>query len=215
MAHHPPALTVGFDLDMTLIDSRPGIGAVYDELARETGAYIDSRLAVTRLGPPLEEELAHWFDPGEVVAMAARYRALYPDRAIAPTLRLPGAREAVEAVRQAGGRTLVVTAKYEPNARLHLDHLGIRPDAVVGGLWAEDKAVALREHGAAVYVGDHVGDVRGARRAGALSVAVTTGPCDADALRAAGADVVLPGLEGFPGWLAGYAAGRAEAAARV
>ncbi len=62
-----------------------------------------------------------------------------------------------------GGRAIVVTAKYEPNAKLHLAHLGIEPDAVIGDLWAEQKALALREHGASVYVGDHTGDVRGAR----------------------------------------------------
>jgi phosphoglycolate phosphatase len=39
----PPSapLTVGFDLDMTLIDSRPGIKAAYDRLSAETGVYID------------------------------------------------------------------------------------------------------------------------------------------------------------------------------
>ncbi|BFO22549.1 hypothetical protein SHKM778_89370 [Streptomyces sp. KM77-8] len=45
----PP--TVGFDLDMTLIDSRPGIRACYLALAARTGAYIDADLAVSRLGP--------------------------------------------------------------------------------------------------------------------------------------------------------------------
>jgi phosphoglycolate phosphatase len=207
MATYP--LTVGFDLDMTLIDSRPGIRATYDELARETGTFIDSALAVTRLGPPLDEELAYWFPAEEIPAVADRYRALYVDHAIAGTPAMAGARESMEAVRRAGGRTLVVTAKHEPNARLHLDHLGIRPDVLVGRLWAEEKALALREYGAQVYVGDHLGDVRGARAAGALSVAVATGPCDAEALRAEGADVLLADLTEFPGWLDGYAAERA------
>ena len=88
---------------------------------------------------------------------------------------MPGAREAIAAVRAAGGRAIVVTAKHEPNAKLHLEHLGIEPDAVIGDLWAEAKAEALREHGASVYVGDHTGDVRGARTAEALSVAVPPG----------------------------------------
>ncbi|MFD0720660.1 HAD family hydrolase [Streptomyces globosus] len=201
----PAPLTVGFDLDMTLIDSRPGIRAAYLALSAETGTYIDADAAVSRLGPPLAEELAHWFPPGEVEAVADRYREIYPAYAIEPTLALPGAREAVRAVRELGGRTVVVTAKHEPNARLHLDHLGIRPDAVVGWLWAEAKAVALREHGAQVYVGDHVGDVRGARAAGAVSVAVATGPCPERELREAGADVVLPDLTALPAWLAGFA----------
>lgn len=203
---HP--LTVGFDLDMTLVDSRPGIAAAYRALSAETGVPIDVDLVVSRIGPPLETELAHWFPAGRVAAAADRYREIYPDHAIAPSTALPGARESVAAVRALGGRALVVTAKYEPNAKLHLAHLGIEPDTVVGWLWAEAKGEALREHGAQVYVGDHTGDVRGARAAGALSVAVTTGPCDAAELRTAGADVVLEDLTGFPAWLAAFEAAR-------
>jgi phosphoglycolate phosphatase len=198
------ALTVGFDLDMTLIDSRPGIHACYQALSARTGTYIDADLAITRLGPPLEDELVHWFPADGIAATADLYREMYPAIAIAATPALPGAREAIEAVRAAGGRAIVVTAKFEPNAKLHLEHLGIEPDAVIGDLWAEQKAEALVGHGAAVYVGDHIGDVRGSRSAGALSVAVATGPCTADELRAAGADVVLAGLTEFPAWLTAY-----------
>ncbi|MFI2412980.1 HAD family hydrolase [Streptomyces sp. NPDC018947] len=208
-----PAPTVGFDLDMTLIDSRPGIRACYLALTERTGTYVDADLAVTRLGPPLEEELAHWFPAERIAATAELYREMYPAYAVGATPALPGAREAVEAVRAAGGRAIVVTAKYEPNARMHLEHLGIRPDAVIGDLWAEQKAVALREHGADVYVGDHLGDIRGARAADALAVAVASGPCGADELREAGADVVLADLTQFPDWLAGYRDGAAAARA--
>ncbi|WP_438947792.1 HAD family hydrolase [Streptomyces triticisoli] len=197
-------LTVGFDLDMTLIDSRPGIRACYLALSERTGTYIDADLAVTRLGPPLEQELVNWFPADQVEAVGNLYREMYPTYAVAAALALAGAREALTAVREAGGRAIVVTAKYEPNAKLHLEHLGIEPDAVIGDLWAEQKAQALREYGASVYVGDHVGDVRGARTAGALSVAVATGPCDGRELRAAGADVVLADLTEFPDWLSGY-----------
>lgn len=207
---HPPAAaprTVGFDLDMTLIDSRPGIRATYEALSAETGVRIDAELAVSRLGPPLEWELAHWFPERDIPAVRERYRALYLVHAIEASQPLPGAAEAVAAVRRLGGRSLVVTAKHQPSAERHLSYLGLTSDAVRGRLWAEEKAVALREFGACVYVGDHTGDVRGAVAAGALSVAVTTGPCDEAELRAAGADVVLPGLTAFPGWLEDYWAG--------
>ncbi|MGP4044249.1 HAD family hydrolase [Streptomyces sp. 2A115] len=197
-------LTVGFDLDMTLIDSRPGIHACYQALSARTGTYIDADLAITRLGPPLADELVNWFPADQVEAMADVYREMYPTHAIAATPAMAGAREAITAVQATGGRAIVVTAKYEPNAKLHLEHLGIAADAVVGNLWAEQKAEALREYGATVYVGDHTGDVRGARVADALSVAVATGPCGAAELRAAGADVVLTDLTAFPTWLTGY-----------
>ncbi|WP_373685533.1 HAD family hydrolase [Streptomyces lunaelactis] len=209
MVTHPAAtatrpLTVGFDLDMTLIDSRPGIHAAFLALSAETGVWIDADLAVTRLGPPLEQELAHWFPDEKIQEVGDRYREIYPTYAITPTLALPGAREAVTAVQKLGGRAIVVTAKHEPNAQLHLAHLGIDADEVIGWLWAEGKAEALREHGASVYVGDHTGDVRGAHTAEALSVAVPTGPCDEAELHAAGADVILADLTAFPAWLRTY-----------
>jgi len=205
----PAPLTVGFDLDMTLIDSRPGIRACFLALAERTGTYIDADLTITRLGPPLAQELINWFPAEQVEAMGDLYRSMYPSIAIEATPAMAGAREAIGAVQAAGGRAIVVTAKYGPNAKLHLEHLGLGPDEVVGDLWAEQKAEALREHGASVYVGDHTGDVRGARTAGALSVAVATGPCDAEELTAAGADVVLADLTEFPKWLANYRPARA------
>ncbi|MGW1889950.1 HAD family hydrolase [Streptomyces sp. NPDC002004] len=199
-------LTVGFDLDMTLIDSRPGIREVYQELSASTGVWIDADLAVSRLGPPLEIEIANWFPAERVAEMADLYREMYAVRAIAATPALPGALDAIDAVHAAGGRAIVVTAKYEPSARLHAQHLDLGADAVIGDLWAEQKALALREHGASVYVGDHTGDIRGARTAGALSVAVATGPCGVEELCAAGADVVLRDLTEFRGWLDEYRA---------
>lgn len=203
----PALLTVGFDLDMTLLDTRPGIKATYQALVAETGVPIDADLVVTRLGPPLAHELANWFPAEHIPQMLTRYRALYRDHAFAPTVPLPGALEALAAVRAHGGRVVVITGKYEPNARLHLEHAGIESDAVVGDLWAETKGTALRELGASVYVGDHLGDIVGARAAGAVAVGVATGPYGAEELTAAGADVALADLTAFPGWLAGHLAG--------
>jgi phosphoglycolate phosphatase-like HAD superfamily hydrolase len=73
---------------------------------------------------------------------------------------------------------------------------------VAGDLWAEAKAGPLRVHRAIAFVGDHIGDMAAARAAGVTAVAVSTGPVSAPDLAAAGADVVLPDLTAFPGWLA-------------
>jgi len=187
---------VGFDLDLTLLDTRPGIAAACRALTARTGVPIDVELVVGRLGPPLAHELAHWFPATEVPAAVTLYRRLYAEHAITPSRPLPGARAAVAAVQAAGGRAVVVTAKHARLARMHLDHLGFAVDGVVGEAWEDGKSVAVR--GALAYVGDHVADVRAAVRAGTRAVAVTTGPCDAGELRAAGADDVLPDLTGFP-----------------
>ena len=199
-------LTVGFDLDMTLIDSRPGVHATMTELSRRTGVAIDADAVVSRLGPPLEEELAYWFPQERIAAVGDEYRALYPDFAIAPVPAMPGAAEAFAAIRERAGRVMVITAKYAPSAQLHLEHLGLVPDVLVGWHWGPKKGEALREHGTSVYVGDHIGDILGARAGGAVAVSVATGPVSAADLAAAGADAVLADLRGFPAWLDGYLA---------
>ncbi|WP_431922697.1 HAD family hydrolase [Micromonospora wenchangensis] len=192
------ALMVGFDLDMTLIDSRPGIAAAYRALTARTGVPVDDELAVSRLGPPLRTELAHWFPAEQVEEAVTLYRELYPAYAITPSVPMPGAREAVDAVHAHGGRVMVVTSKIGRLARLHLDHLGLAVDELAGDLFAEQKATSLREHGATLYVGDHVADMVAAGAAGIPGVGVATGPCPAEDLRAAGAQVVLDDLTGFP-----------------
>jgi phosphoglycolate phosphatase len=191
---------VGFDLDMTLADTRRGIAAVYDALAAETGVFIDSALVCSRLGPPLDIELANWYPADHVPAMVKRFRELYPELAIPVTMPMVGAYDAVCAVRNRGGRAMVVTAKNQRDAERTVRFLGLPVTVVVGALWAAGKGAALKEHGAAVYVGDHTGDVDAARAAGAVSVGVASGPYDAAALRAYGADIVLPDLLAFPGW---------------
>jgi phosphoglycolate phosphatase len=195
---------VGFDLDMTLADTRQAIGAVYDTLSAETGTYVDTAAVVSRLGPPLEVEMANWFPAEEIPAMVARFRELYPSVALPATVAMPGAAAAVGAVADLGGRAMVVTAKNPRDATATVAKLELKVDVVVGSLWGEAKGRALAEHGAGIYVGDHTMDIDGARAAGALSVAVATGAFDQEALLAYGADVVLPDLLAFPDWLVAY-----------
>ncbi|KQY54641.1 haloacid dehalogenase [Aeromicrobium sp. Root495] len=187
---------------MTLIDSRPGIKAVYDALVEETGTFIDTELVVSRLGPPVEWELAHWFPEDQVQALGDRYRELYPDIAIDRVQAWPGAAAALAAVRAAGGRTVLITAKVADNARLHVEALGLDLDDVRGSAWREGKADALREVAATAYVGDHEHDMVAASLAGIPGIGVSTGPSSPDELRAAGAAVVIDSLESFPDALA-------------
>lgn len=199
------SFTVGFDLDMTLIDPRQGMVEVFDVLATETGIPLDGHAFITRLGPPLAHEFARYeLDEPTISALVDRYRELYPLLVIGRTTPMPGAVEAIKAVHARGGQVVVVTAKYGPTAEMHLAAMGLPGTPVVGDLWSTAKATALREHGAEVYVGDHLGDITGARAADALSVAVATGPISAADLAAAGADVVLNSLTEFPAWLESY-----------
>jgi phosphoglycolate phosphatase len=194
-------ITVGFDLDMTLIDARPGMAAAMTALGVESGLPLDGEAFAANLGPPLDDILRGFEAPEErIPGLVDRFRALYPEMVVPSTVALPGAVESLRAVRAVGGRTLVVTGKYAPNAQLHVDALGLDVDEVVGELWSTRKAEALLAHDARVYVGDHAGDIRGALAAKAIAVGVTTGPCDRTLLLSEGADVVFDSLTEFPEW---------------
>ncbi len=197
----PAPLVVGFDLDMTLIDTAPGIRMVLTALGDELGVELPVVEMTAALGPPLEVMLAPYLPAEQVGPAGDRFRELYPDRAITSVPLLPGAAEAIACVRELGGRVLVVTGKYAPNARLHLDHLGLEVDVLEGWVWGVGKADVLRREGAVAYVGDHVHDVEGARAAGVTSVSVLTGGCSREELLSAGTDAVLDDLHQFPSWL--------------
>lgn len=195
------ALVVGFDLDMTLIDTAPGFAAVLEVLGSELGVDFPVADLVSNLGPPLEHMLQGHLPPHQIEAAADRFRALYPEHAIGSIPLLPGAEEAISAVRRHSGRVLVVTGKYPRNAQLHLDHHQLDVDHLEGWVWGVGKADVLRRESASMYVGDHVHDVEGALAAGVLSVSVLTGGCTRTELLDAGTDVVLEDLREFPSWL--------------
>jgi uncharacterized protein len=194
-------LVVGFDLDMTLIDTVPGFGACLTALGAELGVDFPVAEMTARLGPPLDMMLADHVPADGIPAAIDRFRALYPDHAVTSVPLLPGAAEAIADVRRHGGRVVVVTGKFARNARLHADHLGLDIDHLEGEVWGVGKADVLRREGAHVYVGDHVHDVEGALAAGAVSVSVLTGGCTREELLAAGTHAVLDDLSDFPAWL--------------
>ncbi|MFI6482345.1 HAD family hydrolase [Nonomuraea sp. NPDC050663] len=195
---------VGFDLDMTLADTRSGIAACYDQLGMRLGVVFDSAAIVTRLGPPLEHELANWLPETDIAAAARAFRELYPAYALPMTTAMPGAHEALAAVRARGGKVIVVTGKNVRDATSTVEALGFEVDEVVGSVFGSAKGSALARFGAAAYVGDHVADIEAARAGGAVSVAVATGPYTVGELREHGADVALDDLKEFASWFDGW-----------
>ena len=195
---------VGFDLDMTLVDSAAGIVAAVVHTGRRYGVDIDPDDVAATLGLPLDQVFPPYLPDVPYDEALAVYRAHYLEHGVPASVALAGAAEAVEAVRAAGGRTVVVSAKHGPVVSAVLDAVGIGVDAVEGEAFGAAKGARLARYGAHVYVGDHVGDVDGARAAGALAVGVPTGPTGADELAAAGADVVLRDLTAFPSWFDGW-----------
>ena len=192
---------VGFDLDMTLVDSSDGITSTMDVVLKKHGYNIPLEEMAKTVGIPLWDSFGQWVPDELVDPLVHEYRALYAEIGIPQTTVLPGAQEALEAIRALGGRTMVVSAKLEAAVVKFVKYLDLELDVVVGDLYAEKKASALKAESADIYVGDHPGDVRGAKSAGAVSVAVATGPISREVLALEGPDIILASLLEFPAWL--------------
>ena len=212
-----------WDLDLTLLDPA-GFGtrmitpALADLLGRDPvmGASFAGRTDRAILTDLLEIN-GIGVDDDEVVlslmdAVARRCETFGDDLLAGGGGPLPGALEAVAAL--AADPRLhqgIVTGNMRRTALLKLRRCGFDglPDPGLGafGDHHADRAHLVRDAlaaarargvdvtpGRSVVVGDHVHDVRGARDAGAVCVAVATGRVSADDLRAAGAHAVLPDL---------------------
>jgi len=192
-------LTVGFDLDLTLVDSHERIISAYIRALGDLGVEVSAEDLAPHLGIPLTHTAALVAPAIDADALVLRYRHYYDEPDAPRTLPMPGAAEALRGVRDAGGRTIVVSAKFTPAVHRALDEAGLSDlvDVVYGELFAEDKAIALIAEGASIYVGDHPGDMAAARAANSYAIGVTTGANDELALSAAGADLALPDLDTF------------------
>ena len=197
---------IGFDLDMTLVDSADAIVDSIWHTCREYGVEIDEAHVRAGVGLPLDRVFPDYIPDVPYAEALEVYRARYLSHGLAMQVLLPGAREALEAVTADGCTILVVSAKKDTHVRAVLEEVGLSSYVadIVGERFAETKSDALREAGARVYVGDHAGDVLGALGAGAVAVAVATGPTSREALADAGADVVLDDLVEFVDWWHGW-----------
>jgi phosphoglycolate phosphatase len=194
-------LVIGFDLDMTLVDSAEGISEALVQVCADHGVEISLADALETIGLPLDQVFPMWLPELPYEQLLDEYRDHYGKFGIPKTVLLPGARESLNSIRELNGKIVVVSAKKADFVQRVLDVVGLEADAIHGYLFAEKKGVVLLEENALVYVGDHPGDVRAARAANAISVVVPTGPTSVEDLQDAGPDTVLASLEDFPDWL--------------
>ena len=198
-----------FDLDGTLIESRPAIAASLNHTLRELGhPEVSEAEVAARIGWGLDHLLGESLPADDVARGHRLYSAHYQRTAVAASACLPGAPEVLEELRRRGVKTGVVTNKPARFTASLLAGLGLAPrlDVVVGaggGLRRKPApdmlCFALAAIGVeprqSIYVGDMPLDGATAAASGARFVAVATGVASAAALRKTGAERVLNRLD--------------------
>lgn len=213
MSTRPTAVL--FDLDGTLVDSRPAIVEGLNTTLRSLGEpeRTEAEL-VPRIGPPIHETWA-WLlgrPADEVDDVVTAYRERYLTTMLDGTLVYDGVAELLAQLTADGHRLAVATSKSQPAAVGILEHLGLAHHfvAIRGPVppSTEDKAatvaraldaLGLASGQGAVLVGDREHDVRGGRAHGLRVIGAAWGYGTPGELTAAGADA----LAAAPGELAG------------
>lgn len=192
------------DLDGTLIDSGDGVLAALRDGFRGAGLDApDDSVLRTFIGPPIHDSVRRAGVPPHVHDdVVAGYQRAFAERGNLMSHVFDGIPEALAALRSAGVRLVVATAKPYRFAVPVLEHLGLAPllDGVVGAPDDESeskggiigRAVASLPDGSrAVMVGDREHDVEGAAANGLECVGVLWGFGDRDELERAGAAAVV------------------------
>jgi phosphoglycolate phosphatase len=200
--------TVLFDLDGTLIDHFAAIHRSHAYAMNQLGLPVPTLAQVrAAVGGGLEQAIARIAGPANVAAVLAVYRPYWNATMLDDVQLLPGAREILTTLKQAGIRSAVFTNKHGPSSRRICEHLGIA-DLLAGNFGATDTAWLKPERAFADHVitalqadpkstalvGDSPFDVAAAKNAGFGFFGVTTGTHTADELRAAGGERVFAAL---------------------
>ena len=200
-----------FDFDGTLVDTtemifqsmRHATSSVLgrDDLSREE--------LLANVGQPLPRQM-ELFDAEKADLLLEAYRTHHEEHHDALIAEFPGVDEALNRLRTAGVRIIVVTSKRRRSVEMALEKfpgLGLvvdlfvtledttehkpHPEPLLKGL--ELAGDVPRDN--AVYVGDSPFDVQAAKAAGLRSVAVSWGAFSEDTLREAEPDYLVPDID--------------------
>lgn len=186
-----------FDLDGTLIDSRPGIEASICEAARLHGVAIAPAAIRREIGPPIREILERLL-PGvghELLAqITAGYRKAYDSGGCLSAALFSGVEELLQRLNARQARCFVVTNKPAIPTNALLSHLRleeyfagvITPDHPTSPFTAKPDAVAALldskgiDSAEAWVIGDAIDDARAAAVNGVPFIAAAYGYGDAN-----------------------------------
>ena len=200
-----------FDLDGTLTDPAPGIGACLRHAVRALGRgeLTDAEIRLC-IGPPLRDGFARLLatqDTALIEEAVRLYRERFADVGLYENSVYPGVERALRELADSGHALSVVTSKPRIYAECIVDHFGLREffshvygAELSGALGTKSELVAAALSGEALHpaqacmIGDREHDILGARAHGVLAIGVAWGYGSRAELETAGADYVITSI---------------------
>lgn len=166
---------MGFDLDMTLVDSSKAILVTTQTVLKGFNVEVSEQVIRHSVGLPIKESFKKWIGDGYLQAYEL-YVAHYQSTGYLESQALPGARELLLDLLRQGIKVVVITAKNQQSAEIQLRHLLIPFSEIVGDAFQGGKTAAIKNTSCLEYVGDHVEDYKAAADAGIHFIGVATNP---------------------------------------
>jgi len=194
-------IVFGIDLDLTLIDTRRATAFALNSVNTHVGVEIDVEAVLSRLGPPIRDELAQWVPLNRVEEAVQHFRTVLVTEGVALVEPMEGARDLFAYLDQIDATAVVVTSRSAEIATACLNKCRLNVSRVIGSVTGAEKAPPLRRENASAYIGDHPLDMEAARIADVFATGMTTGNHSALELDGSGADKVFGALSEVQAWL--------------
>lgn len=184
--------TIIFDLDGTLTDSQTGIINSLTYAFKQMGLPLPAQSQLKKfIGPPLSQSFQDFCGLNDIETQKtiSYYRQYFADKGWKENQLLPGARELLAKLKQAGKILLVASSKPEVFVKQILDHFEIDSYfTVIAGASLDDsrsqksaviahalKTAKIEELKGCVMVGDRKHDVEGAKVQGLPTIGLLLG----------------------------------------
>ncbi|OZV23889.1 phosphoglycolate phosphatase [Streptococcus sobrinus] len=184
--------TIIFDLDGTLTDSQTGIINSLTYAFKQMGLPLPAQSQLKKfIGPPLSQSFQDFCGLNDIETQKtiSYYRQYFADKGWKENQLLPGARELLAKLKQAGKTLLVASSKPEVFVKQILDHFEIDSYfTVIAGASLDDsrsqksaviahalKTAKIEELKGCVMVGDRQHDVEGAKVQGLPTIGLLLG----------------------------------------
>ena len=199
-----------FDLDGTIMDSKPVVEACFYYIFQQHGNVDDFTEEVARevFGPPLEDMMKKYFPNENSRELVEEYRVYQDSMDWSGYMRLfDGVEETLASLKESGFKMGIVSSRITASCKFWLTSLHIRQyfNVVLGqDRFKEPKPSPMGilraceklgyGHDSAIYVGDNASDMIAARRAGVFAAAYATDESKKEDVRKAKPDVMLAGI---------------------
>lgn len=168
-------ISIGFDLDMTLIDSSRSIKNSLIKVLFDEDIEFQSDLIDKSIGLPVKELLKKWVGDSHARAYN-NYKETYQTLGYKSSECLPGAVELLNQLFNQGYNVYIITAKNHKSAKIQLDYFNFKYTDIFGEVFGLEKSKVMKQTNCVEYVGDHIEDFKAASECGINFLGVSSNP---------------------------------------